>query len=255
MNAMSSPANIAFQADNAHPETEGVSGKYRILLLEDDQQLAELIVRFLSDRDCDVTYAANGSEFMRAVHHREYDLIIADVVLPDASGFQLLEQFRSQLSCPLIFLSALSSVDDQVAGLRLGAHDYLVKPVDPHLLWAKIQAHLRTASSQASSGDAITFGPLQINLVSRQAQVHEQPLPLTTNEFDLLQIFAEQPARLLSREYLFRRVIGREFDGLDRVIDMRVSRLRKKLEAIADGVAIQSIRGRGYSLNTVHSHS
>ena len=233
-------------------ETPFATGNYRILLLEDDEQLAQLIVRFLAERQCEVTYAANGRDFMKAVHHKDYDLIIADVVLPDASGFQLLEQFRSQLSCPLIFLSALSSVDDQVTGLQLGANDYLVKPVDPHLLWAKIEAQLRTTKSATPPNAALTFGPLSVDLVSRQAVVHNQPLPLTTNEFDLLQIFAEQPACLLSREYLFRRVIGREFDGLDRVIDMRVSRLRKKLEAIEDGVVIQSIRGRGYSLNTVH---
>ena len=250
MNTMLNPYATPLPA-----QTEDSSQKYRILLLEDDEQLAKLIVRFLTERECEVTYAANGSDFMKAVHHRDYDLIIADVVLPDASGFQLLEQFRSQLSCPLIFLSALSSVDDQVAGLRLGAHDYLVKPVDPHLLWAKIEAHLRVANNQAPPSANITFGPLFVDLVSRQAHVREQPLPLTTNEFDLLQIFAEQPARLLSREYLFRRVVGREFDGLDRVIDMRVSRLRKKLDAIAEGVAIQSIRGRGYSLNTVSSNS
>ncbi|WGL15555.1 response regulator transcription factor [Microbulbifer bruguierae] len=234
----------------ATTSSSGPSSGHRLLLLEDDEQLAQLIQRFLADRGCDVTYAANGNEFMKAIHHREYDLIIADVVLPDASGFQLLEQFRSQLSCPLIFLSALSSVDDQVAGLRLGANDYLVKPVDPHLLWAKIEAQLRLSNSQAAPVASLTFGPLVVDLVSRQAIVHDTTLSLTTNEFDLLQIFAEQPARLLSREYLFRRVIGREFDGLDRVIDMRVSRLRKKLDAIPGGVAIQSIRGRGYSLNT-----
>nr|WP_010131991.1 response regulator transcription factor [Microbulbifer agarilyticus] len=250
MNTMIDSANTARPV-----EGESAPSKYRILLLEDDKQLAALIVRFLAERQCDVTYAASGSDFMKAVHHKEYDLIIADVVLPDASGFRLLEQFRSQLRCPLIFLSALSSVDDQVAGLRLGANDYLVKPVDPHLLWAKIETHLRASNGQVPSSSSITFGPLNVDLVSRQAEVHDQLLPLTTNEFDLLQIFAEQPARLLSREYLFRRVIGREFDGLDRVIDMRVSRLRKKLDAIADGVAIQSIRGRGYSLNTVQSTS
>jgi len=243
------PDTTASEALEDTPDNNSV--KYRILLLEDDEQLAELIVRFLSERQCDVTYASNGNDFMKAVHHRDFDLIIADVVLPDASGFQLLEQFRSQLSCPLIFLSALSSVDDQVTGLQLGATDYMVKPVDPHLLWAKIEAHLRS-NTQAPSASSINFGPLTVDLVSRQAQVHDEPLPLTTNEFDLLQIFAEQPTRLLSREYLFRRVIGREFDGLDRVIDMRVSRLRKKLDAIANGVAIQSIRGRGYSLNTAN---
>ncbi|WP_193754274.1 response regulator transcription factor [Microbulbifer sp. Q7] len=250
MNNAENIASCAAAADNdSKPQT------YRILLLEDDTQLAELIVRFLTERHCEVTYAASGSDFMKAIHHKDYDLIIADVVLPDASGFRLLEQFRSQLSCPLIFLSALSSVDDQVAGLRLGANDYLVKPVDPHLLWAKIETHLRATKGHAPASSSIEFGPLRVDLVSRQATVNDQPLPLTTNEFDLLQIFAEQPVCLLSREYLFRRVIGREFDGLDRVIDMRVSRLRKKLDAIPHGVAIQSIRGRGYSLTTVHSTS
>ena len=222
---------------------------YRILLLEDDVQLAKLIVRFLAARQCEVTHAGNGSEFLKALHHREYDLILADVVLPDASGFRLLEHCRHQLTCPLIFISALSSVKDQVCGLELGACDYLVKPVDPELLWAKIEAKLRHARKPTAPISDIRFGPLQVNLVSREAKVNGEPLPLTSNEFDLLLIFAEQPSELLSREYLFRRVIGREFDGLDRVVDMRICRLRKKLEAITQKVAIRSIRGRGYSLH------
>ena len=222
---------------------------YRILLLEDDIQLAELIVRFLGTRQCEVTHASSGSEFMKALHRRVYDLILADIVLPDASGFRLLEQCRHQLTCPLIFISALSSVKDQVCGLELGACDYLVKPVDPELLWAKIEAKLRHARKPATNVSDIRFGPLQVNLVSREASVCGEPVPLTSNEFDLLLIFTEQPSELLSREYLFRRIIGREFDGLDRVVDMRVCRLRKKLEAITQEVAIRSIRGRGYALH------
>ena len=226
---------------------------YRILLLEDDTQLAELICRFLSNRGCKVTHTDSGAAFMKALHHREYDLILADIILPDASGFQLLEHYRNQLKCPLIFLSALSSVQDQVNGLELGACDYLVKPIDPELLWAKIEAHLRGKRNPAPAHSDIAFGPLQLDLTARQAAVSSQSLKLTANEFDLLQIFAEQPARPLSREYLFRRVVGREFDGLDRVVDMRISRLRKKLEAIGDSVAIRSIRGRGYALHTAQS--
>ena len=225
---------------------------YRILLLEDDEQLALLINRFLAERHCEVTHTANGVEFLKILHHREFDLILADVVLPDASGFQLLERVRHQLSCPLIFLSALSAVKDQVNGLELGACDYLVKPVDPELLWAKIEAKLRHARRPAAASD-ISFGPLQMDLESREARVGSDPLALTANEFDLLLIFAEQPTQLLSREYLFRRIVGREFDGLDRVVDMRVSRLRKKLDKITGGVVIRSIRGRGYALHTASS--
>lgn len=227
--------------------------KYRILLLEDDEQLASLIVQFLLERQCSVFHAANGNDFMKAIHHRHYDLIISDVVLPDASGFKLLDQFRRQINCPLIFLSALSSVEDQVTGLKLGANDYLVKPVDPHLLWAKIEASLRAHRTPPPAHASICFGPLTIDLVTRQVKVGHNELALTTTEFDLLHIFAEQPTRLLSREYLFRRMVGREFDGQDRVIDVRISRLRKKLDAVGDGVGdgvvIHSIRGRGYSLN------
>lgn len=226
---------------------------YRILLLEDDVQLASLICLYLGNRGCDVTHTDSGAAFMKALHRREYDLILADVVLPDASGFQLLQQYRNQLNCPLIFLSALSSVRDQVSGLELGACDYLVKPVDPELMWAKIEARLRTARNPLPSDSYIQFGPLEIDLTTREALVDGQPVNLTANEFDLLMIFAEQPARALSREYLFRRVIGREFDGLDRVVDMRISRLRKKLEATGEGVAIRSIRGRGYALHTASS--
>ena len=225
---------------------------YRILLLEDDAQLAILIGRFLAERHCEVNHAANGVEFLKMLHHREFDLILADVVLPDASGFQLLERCRHQLGCPLIFLSALSSVKDQVNGLELGACDYLVKPVDPELLWAKIEAKLRHSRRPTTATD-INFGPLQVDLERREATVGGESLGLTANEFDLLLIFAEQPTQLLSREYLFRRVVGREFDGLDRVVDMRVSRLRKKLDNISDGVIIRSIRGRGYALHTASS--
>ncbi|WP_346838089.1 response regulator transcription factor [Microbulbifer sp. SAOS-129_SWC] len=225
---------------------------YRILLLEDDAQLAMLIGRFLTERRCAVTHTASGTEFLKALHQREFDLILADVVLPDASGFQLLERCRHQLNCPLIFLSALSAVKDQVNGLELGACDYLVKPVDPELLWAKIEAKLRHARRPAAASD-ICFGPLQVDLESREAMVGGEALPLTANEFNLLLIFAEQPTRPLTREYLFRRVVGREFDGLDRVVDMRVSRLRKKLDSITGGVVIRSIRGRGYALHTASS--
>ncbi|GAB2513904.1 response regulator transcription factor [Microbulbifer agarilyticus] len=227
---------------------------YRILLLEDDEQLAELTRRFLCARQCEVVHAANGKDFLKALHHREYDLIVADVVLPDASGFNLLEQCRHQINCPLIFLSALSSVNDQVSGLDLGACDYLVKPVDPELLWAKITANIRNAKRPTLVSD-ICFGSLQIDLTTRVARIDGQAVDLTANEFDLLLIFAEQPAQLLSREYLFRRVIGREFDGLDRVVDMRVSRLRKKLDGIANSVVIRSIRGRGYSLNAASGNA
>lgn len=226
---------------------------YRILLLEDDAPLADLICRYLGSRGCEVTHTGSGAAFMKALHHREYDLILADIILPDASGFQLLEHYRNQLNCPLIFLSALSSVRDQVNGLELGACDYLVKPVDPELLWAKIEAHLRITRNPTPAKDDIAFGPLQLDLTAREAVVGDQPLKLTANEFELLLIFAEQPARPLSREYLFRRVVGREFDGLDRVVDMRISRLRKKLDAIGNGVAIRSIRGRGYALHTTQS--
>lgn len=223
---------------------------YRILLLEDDARLADLIARFLLQHDCTVTHAENGATFMRAIHHRDFDLVLADVVLPDASGFLLLEQYISQLSCPVIFLSALSSVSDQIKGLKLGACDYLVKPVAPELLWAKIEAKLRHTQGLPPSIRDIRYGPLRLHLENRAATVSDQPLQLTDNEFDLLLIFAEQPSRPLSREYLFRRVMGREFDGLDRAVDMRVSRLRKKLDATADNIAIRSIRGRGYALHT-----
>ena len=228
---------------------------YRILLLEDDVQLAALICRFLGERGCAVSHASNGNDFLKALHHREYELILADVVLPDASGFQLLQQCRHQLTCPLIFISALSSVRDQVSGLELGACDYLVKPVDPELLWAKIQANIRNTRKPAPTSTDIRFGPLLIDLANREASVEDEPLKLTANEFDLLLIFAEQPAELLSREYLFRRVVGREFDGLDRVVDMRVSRLRKKLDTFTQEVAIRSVRGRGYILCTAKDNS
>lgn len=228
---------------------------HQILLLEDDLELADLVNQFLTAKGCQVTHAENGAEFMKALHHRHYDLIISDVVLPDASGFQLLEQCKAQINCPLIFLSALSAVDDQVNGLELGAHDYMVKPVAPELLWAKVQVAIRQARRPESTARRIDVGALEIDLTSRSARVANDELKLTDNEFDLLVIFAEQPTQLLSREYLFRRVVGREFDGLDRVVDMRVSRLRKKLDSMANGVIIRSIRGRGYSLHAADQAS
>lgn len=224
----------------------------QILLIEDDFGLAHVICEYLQSQQMQILHAATAEQALQA--QGPVDLILCDIMLPDQHGLQLLPQLQQRFACPVLFLTALSSTDDQVRGLDAGATDYLCKPIDPALLLAKIRSSLRVHRREHSS--AIVLHDLVLDRTLNRATVAGQPLELTSLEFDILCFFTQRAGQIISRETLFVHLVGREYDGLDRAIDVRISRLRKHLEQTAPaGLSIVTVRGQGYLFNYIPERS
>ncbi len=218
----------------------------KILLIEDDLPLAELIQEYLEAQGYQLTHLAKGLEVKQLGPEHQFDLILCDVMLPDIDGFNLNSILQEKFQCPIIFLTALSDDEDQIKGLELGAIDYIVKPVEPNVLLARIRANLRKTQSQTAS-DNITIADLVLDKNNQIVTLNESPLDLTSQDFELLWVFAQNQGKILSREFLFQAIIGREYNGLDRTVDARTSRLRKKIEDFnIPGLVIRTVWGKGY---------
>lgn len=229
-----------------------LSQRKSILLVEDDQRLAELISAFLKQNNFTVTHVANGNLVLKKVKELEPDVILLDIMLPGTDGFSLCRSLRPHYSKPILFLTAKNSDIDQVLGLELGADDYIIKPIEPRVLLARINALLRRIEPQQTQERAqeqLQFGQLKLDKCQMEAQLHGEFITLTSHEFELLWLLAEQAGHPLSREQIHIKLIGREYDGIDRSVDVRISRLRKKL--LDDPKApykIKTIWGKGYLL-------
>lgn len=219
----------------------------RLLLIEDDVPLAELTCAYLTREGYQVEHFIDSQSALKHSHFTHIDLIICDVMLPGMTGFAALAPLVKQFECPLLFLTALDAVEDHIHGLELGACDYIVKPVPPALLLARIQANLRKQNP---------LKPHQIQLGALLLDKHQQGIwreqclvNLTTKELDILWIFAEHPGQVLTREFLFEQIVGRPYDGLDRAMDAKISRLRRTLEGQPQlGLDLTTVHGRGYRL-------
>ncbi|HRH77161.1 MAG TPA: response regulator transcription factor [Cellvibrionaceae bacterium] len=222
----------------------------QILLVEDDLRLAHLIAEYLTSQGFKVHTETSGLKVARITADICPDLIILDISLPGKNGLQICQDIRSDYHGPIMFLTARTENAEQIQGLESGADDYVLKPVEPQLLLARIKALLRRYGSDTNvSQQEICLGPLQINLKLRTASRGGETLSLSSHEFDLLVTFAKHAGQVLSREYLFSRVYSRPYDGLDRTIDVRISQLRKKLGEAPDAAhIIKTIWGRGYLL-------
>lgn len=220
-----------------------------ILLVEDDIRLAELVSRYLETHGCQVSVANRGDEVEARVERDPPDLVILDLGLPDADGLTICRQLRTLYSNPILILTARESDIDHVLGLELGADDYVIKPVEPRVLLARIGALLRRsrATQQAPERKVMQFGRLVINLASRSVTLDGEAVPLSGNEFNLLAYLASHAGEIQSRETLFKDLFRREYNGMDRMLDIRISRLRRKLGdegAVAE--RIKTIWGQGY---------
>lgn len=223
----------------------------RIVLVEDDNRLSQLIKRFLMEQGFEVDCLEDGSTLYENVSKNKPDLIILDIMLPGEDGFSLCQKIRPIYAGPLLFMTAKSSDFDQVLGLELGADDYVIKPVEPRVLLARINALFRrTRENNQQTGSAeekLTFGKLSIDRNSRQVVLKSQVIPLTSHEFDMLWKLASNASSLVERETLYSELIGREYDGLDRSADVRISRLRKKLQDNPQNpYRIKTIWGKGF---------
>jgi DNA-binding response OmpR family regulator len=219
-----------------------------ILLVEDDRRLAQLVKDFLQGNDFIVYVEENGNRVMRQTQNVNPSLIILDLMLPGKDGLTLCQELRPGFKGPILMLTARNDDIDQVLGLEYGADDYVIKPVEPRVLLARIRALLRRYyNNDAHEQEALVFDQLQIQPMARTVQLAGEEIHLSSHEFDLLLALAGQTGQVLSREFLFNQIYSREYDGLDRSIDVRISQLRKKLHDNPENPArIKTIWGRGY---------
>jgi two-component system OmpR family response regulator/two-component system response regulator RstA len=220
-----------------------------VFLVEDDTRLAELIAAFLGKNGYRVSICHKGDEAESQILASQPDLVILDLMLPGKPGFEICRDLRATFDGRILMMTARNDEIDEILGLELGADDYLAKPVEPRKLLARVRALLRRGSSRntAASADQLTFGQFSINQGTRTAKLGSQYLDLTTAEFDLLWMLASHAGSILSRDDILGKLRGIGFDGNDRSIDARISRLRKKL--LDDPMfpsRIKTVRGKGY---------
>ncbi len=226
----------------------------RILLVEDDDRLAALVAEALRKAGYAVDCCGDGAEGEARLRAEAYDVVLLDGHLPGKDGFDVLRDVRRDFKGRIVMLTARDDDIDQVLGLEGGADDYITKPVAPRVLLARLKALLRrdapaapSEAGPAETGDEMDFGPVQIRPAARELRVQGEAVELTTAEYELLLFLARRAGQVVSREDIMQGLRGLEFDGLDRAIDARVSRLRRKLGDDAHAPErIKTVRGQGY---------
>jgi two-component system response regulator ResD len=226
----------------------------KILVVEDDAVVTETLTLYLEQAGFRVVCAANGPAGLAAAAGTadgRVDLVILDLMIPGLSGQEVCRRLRAVSTVPIIMLTARASENDRVAGLELGADDYVSKPFSPREVVARVQALLRRTAQRAGS-DApepkIAIGSLEIDPWARLARVGGREVPLTPTEFKLLETLGNSPGRVFTREELLARAFGPGYDGLDRTIDVHITNLRKKLEAGDEARYVHTVHGVGYRL-------
>ena len=220
----------------------------KILLVEDDVKLASLVKQYLTQAGFEVQVEGNGEQAIESIESFQPDLLILDIMLPGKDGLTICKEIRPTFSAPILMLTARNEDFDQVLGLEFGADDYVIKPAEPRILLARIKALLRRSHFIPNKNDAtIRFGSLTIDTASRDVWLDKEKIILSTHEFELLLIISEKAGTILSRDYLFKKLYNREYDGLDRTMDVRISQLRKKLgDNAEEAYRIKTIWGKGY---------
>lgn len=220
-----------------------------LLLVEDDYRLANLVVSFLEKNDFRVKALDHGDKVIGQVRRDDPELIILDVGLPGKDGFELCRELRQFYTKPILILTARESDIDQVLGLELGADDYIIKPIEPRVLLARVRAQLRRAAQQRQQAKKLVFGGLEIELATRSVKLVGNLIELSSHEFDLLVELSHAAGQVQSREILYQNLYNRPYDGLDRTLDVRVSHLRKKLGDDTNNPSkIKTVWGKGYML-------
>jgi len=218
----------------------------RILLIEDDRRLADMVARYLGEAGFNTAIAPNGSAGI-ALHDREpFDLLILDLMLPDMDGLDVCRRIREKAQTPILMLTARGDAMDRVVGLEMGADDYLPKPFEPRELLARLRALLRRAKSGVKS-DMFRFGRLEIDTGARQVRLDGEERSLTGYQFALLLALAEHAGRVLSRDTLMTLVKNESLEAFDRSIDVHVSRIRAAIEDDPKRPKrVITVRGAGY---------
>ncbi|CAA6801203.1 MAG: Transcriptional regulatory protein RstA [uncultured Thiotrichaceae bacterium] len=222
---------------------------HSILLVEDDKRLSDLMVEYLQKQGMKVDAEYRGDTAVQRILDTQPDLIILDLMLPGLDGLEVCRKIRPYYDRPILMLTAKDEDIDQVVGLELGADDYVIKPVQPRVLLARIRTLLRRVQCQPDTNlsTELHFGRLHIKPAARLVLLNNQEITLTTQEYDLLFLFASRAGEILTRDTILEALNGTEYDGLDRSVDIRISRLRKLLENNpTKPTGIKTVRGQGY---------
>lgn len=229
---------------------------WRILIVEDDERLAELTREYLETNGLIVSLETNGAHAVERIKNEKPDLVVLDLMLPGEDGLSICRRVRPFYNGPILMLTARTDDLDQVLGLEMGADDYMGKPVRPRVLLARVRALLRRAgdsgngnTEEAASDEPVrlVFNDLVVDRSMREAWLNDASIDLTSAEFDLLWLLASSAGRVLSREEIFTALRGIEYDGQDRSIDVRVSRIRPKIgDDPIHPRRIKTVRSKGY---------
>ena len=217
----------------------------RVLVIDDDRKLCGLLSEYLGSVGFEVLTAQSADTGLPLLRSEQPDVVVLDVMLPGMDGFEICRTIRRSSSVPIVMLTARGEVTDRVVGLELGADDYMPKPFEPRELVARIQAILR----RGRQGEEVwSFGSLRVDPQRRAAYLDDRPVPLTTAEFDLLELLIRSRGRVLSRGSILDGVKGESWDAFDRSIDVLVSRLRQKLDDDPRQPRyVRTVRGAGYA--------
>lgn len=228
--------------------------KHHVLIVEDDAPLASMVSEFLTEQGFDVTIEDDGEAAIASIERESFDAMVLDIGLPGADGFAVCRSVRPSFDGPIIVLTARGEEIDEVISLEVGADDFMSKPVRPRALLARLKIHLRKSDALAASTadevpthDAVVVGDLRIEPASRTVLLAGENVELTTAEYDLLLYLAERAGTVVNRKDVYVELLEIPYDGLDRSIDLRVSKLRRKLnDDPTSPTRIKSIRGVGY---------
>lgn len=220
-----------------------------LLVVDDDAEVRELTGEYLRRQGFEVSLAEDGAEMERQMEASSPDLLVLDLMLPGEDGLSIARRLKSSTNLPIIILSAHGDPVDRIIGLEVGADDYIAKPFNPRELLARVRAVLRRLEPKAQSVQEgiVKFGSFEVNLKSRSLRREGEPVRLTRSEFDLLEVFVTHPDRILKRDQIIEYLGGVETSPFDRSIDVRVARLRGKLEDDpSDPIHVKTIWGKGY---------
>ncbi|NLQ16587.1 response regulator [Marinomonas sp. M1K-6] len=228
--------------------------KQSILIVEDDERLALLTQEYLQKNGFNVGIESDGRKAISRIISEQPSLVILDLMLPGADGFTVCRSVRNDYKKPILMLTARSDDVDQILGLEIGADDYVSKPAKPRVLLARVQSLLRRSTQDVDltaeepiAEPHLTFGPLTIDSSRREAWLQDEEVELTSAEFDLLWLLSSNAGRILSREEIFGELRGIEYDGQDRSVDVRISRIRSKIgDDPIHPRRIKTIRSKGY---------
>jgi DNA-binding response OmpR family regulator len=242
---------------NPPPTDPNQAREARVLLVDDDRELCQMLTEYLDAEHFDVKSVHDGGDALEELKNSDFEILILDVMLPSLGGFDVLRKLGASYSTPILMLTARGDDVDRIVGLELGADDYLSKPFNPRELVARMRAILRRASNRAAKNsvpDVLVVGPIILNTGTHQVHVADKSVPLTGAEFRVLELLMRSAGQVISRDAMTEQALGRKLVAYDRSIDTHISNLRRKLDLeLGKNPEIKNVRGSGYTLTWAHA--